>query len=175
MRKVFFAATAAGVAMLSGVATALPGDGLAVTQLENVNYARSYSEPNVTCAPRAGGRDLVQRTNYVVGEVYGSDIGIGGGECVSLQAGISYTLNVKVEIFWVDNAKVSHSTGFRNFGSATSVDGVATVPAVTVTGSYPGGSAALGFDHYAKVTLTTTIPGTTPKNMNSPTWFMART
>lgn len=135
------------------------------------------SDPNVTCDVKAGGRDLVQHTNYVFGEVYGQDFGTAEGECASLDSTRMYTVTLTVEIEYY--TAIDLFTGYWSpvgcsaTSSAVSRKGIAVPIPPVATCVYPGTSPYLNAYHRAHAILTPSIPGSAPREDYSPIWFMA--
>lgn len=128
-------------------------------------------DPNVTCDAKAGGRDIVQRTHYVVGEVYGQDFGTVEGECLSLDTARPYSCKLTVTIQYFDGVSW-RNTPFTGTRDAAAVRGqCAPVPPVAM-GVYPGGSPYLNKYHRARGVLTVSIAGVLPRVSYSPVWFM---
>ena len=146
--------------------------------LDQVAAASVATDPNVTCDVTAGGRDLVQHTNYVVGEVYGQDFGEATGACASLDTGRRYPVSLRVQIeyftatgltsgYWLPVPGCSATT------KATSTQGVAVPSPAVITCTYPGTSGYLNRYHRAHAVLTPGISGAAVRRAYSPTWFMA--
>ena len=175
------AAVAVAASLLAPTAASAAVSDVAAAQLTNsLDQAfamQAATDPNVTCDVEAGGRDLVQHTNYVFGEVYGTDFGIASGECVSLDTGrrFSVSLSVSIEYFTATGLTSGYwsSTGCGSGTSATSTSGVAVPLPATTTCTYPGTSGYLNRYHRAHATLTTSIAGSSPRHAYSPIWFMA--
>jgi hypothetical protein len=179
-------ATVAGAAAVAALvaptaAHAAAGDivGAELTNmLDQVAAASVSADPDVTCDVKAGGRDTVQHTNYVVGEVYGEDLGEGSGECASLNTARTYTVTLKVQLEYFTAAGLTTGIwkpipGCGTTTIANSVDGVAVpVPAVT-TCTYTSTSGFLNRYHRAHATLAPAITGAVVRHAYSPTWFMA--
>lgn len=172
---------AAAAAMLAPTPAFAAAADITAAQLTNsldqVAAASVTTDPDVTCDVEAGGREVVQRTNYVVGEVYAQDLGEASGECVSLDTARRYTvsLSVTVEYFTATGLTSGYwtATPCRAPSGADSTSGVAVpVPAVA-TCTYPGTSGYLNRYHRAHAVLTTSIPGTPVRHAYSPIWFMA--
>jgi hypothetical protein len=145
--------------------------------LDQVAAASLRTDPNVTCDVEAGGHEVVQRTNYVVGEVYAQDFGEASGECVSLDTARRYgvTLKVTIEYFTATGLTSGYwtATPCTATTSASSTSGAGVpVPAVTVC-TYPGASGYLNRYHRAHAVLTTSIAGASVRDAYSPIWFMA--
>lgn len=154
---------------------------ITAAQLTNtLDQAVAFSaatDPNVTCDVEAGGRDLVQRTNYVVGEVYAQDFAEATAECVSLDTARRYSvqLRVTIEYFTATGLTTGYwsATPCSAATSASSSSGVAVPLPALATCSYPGTSGYLNRYHRAHAVLTTSIPGASVRHAYSPIWFMA--
>jgi hypothetical protein len=136
------------------------------------------ADPDVTCDVKAGGRDLVQHTNFVVGEVYAQDFGTAQGVCASLDTARKYTstLRVQVEYFTATGlttgvwAAIPGCTA-TSFGESRQGVAVPVPPVATCT--YPGTSGYLNRYHRAHAILTPGVSGAAVRHAYSPTWFMA--
>lgn len=136
------------------------------------------ADPNVTCDVKAGGRDLVQHTNYVVGEVYGQDFGTATGECVSLDTARTYTSRLHVQVEYFTSTGLTSGywlpvPGCSATSYADSIQGVAAPVPPTATCGYSSTSGYLNRYHRAHAILTPGVAGAAVRHAYSPTWFMA--
>lgn len=146
--------------------------------LDQFAAASVAADPNVTCDVKAGGRDLVQHTNYVVGEVYGQDFGEATGECVSLDTGRRYSVSLRVQIEYFTATGLTSGywlpvSGCSSTTTASSTQGVAVATPAVATCTYPGTSGYLNRYHRAHAVLTPGIAGAAVRHAYSPIWFMA--
>lgn len=146
--------------------------------LDQSAAASVAADPNVTCDVKAGGRDLAQHTNYVVGEVYAQDFGEATGECVSLDTGRKYTVSLRVQLEYFTATGLTSGywlpiQGCGNTVPATSTYGVAAPPPAVAVCRYSGTSGYLNRYHRAHGILTPSVAGAAVRHAYSPIWFMA--
>ena len=178
MRLVVLAAALAA-ATFAPAATADVSDGggaILTNLLDNKRYQEDEQSANVTCDVMAGGRDLVQRLTYGVGEVYGQDTGFGQGECASLtDKKFDCTVTVWLE-YWVSSGPLAGTyqpiPGTTRSATGRALDGVCTTSIPTTLMTYVGGSQYLNTYHQAHATISNTLPGTEPRHDLSPVWYM---
>lgn len=120
----------------------------------------------------------MQRTNYIVGEVYGQAIETATGEAASLDRTRAYNcqLNVRVEYF----TKTSTTGGYWSVMPGTTVNGPVTpakqgvcapLPLDKVV-QFPGNSPYLDRVLQTHSWLTTNVAGYTTRHDYSPTYIM---
>ncbi len=146
--------------------------------LDQFAAASVATDPNLTCDVQAGGRDLVQHTNYVVGEVYGQDFGEATGVCVSLDTGRRYSVGLRVQIEYFTATGLTSGywlqvPGCYAVSGGTSLYGVAAPLPAVKTCTYPGTSGYLNRYHRAHAILTPAVAGAAVRHAYSPIWFMA--
>lgn len=177
------AAVAAAVAMTPVAAHADVTDVTAAELTNSLDQAdaatvSATADPNITCDVKAAGRDVVQHTNYVVGEVYGQDLGSATGECASLDTARLYTSRLEVQIEYFTSTGLASGywlpvPGCSGTSYGDSVQGVAVPPPPLVFCGYSSTSGYLNRYHRAHATLVPGVPGASVRHAYSPTWFMA--
>lgn len=136
------------------------------------NFAQVQGDPNTTCQVTTTGTAVVQRTNALVGEIYGQDMGTAVGECFSFDTSrYSATVVVHVEAFYASGlVGGTWVTVCSASSSAPSIAGFAQpVPPVALC-SYAGMNPHLNRYHRAHGILTNTRGQV--YHSYSPIWFM---
>lgn len=136
------------------------------------NLAQSSVDPNTTCQITTTGTALVQRTNALVGEVYGQDMGTAVGECFSFNpASYSATVTVHVEAFYPNSLTGGEwRVVCSDSKSASSVAGIVQpLPPVALC-TYAGMNPHLNRYHRAHGILTNTRGQ--KFESYSPMWYM---
>lgn len=142
--------TSPASAAIADLQPASVGYSQAVTEVTLINAdATSNTSDNLSCSPPTVGGTMVNpRTQYVLGEVYGTDVIFAEWDCVNRNTGTSFTITGRV----VDYAFYSgrwNNVGSSPYESSTSTLGVAAITPYKMN-QFPGGSPALNTWHYAR-------------------------
>jgi hypothetical protein len=115
----------------------------------------AYALP--TCRVDAIGGPLVQRTNYVVGELGASDFAAGTAACAGTDPNARYTATLKVQV------EVPASGTWIVIPGCVAIVGTASVEGSLGTETHVvcdyGGTTFLNTDHRAHAILTLSLPG----------------
>ena len=170
------AATAGMALPAAASANALQG-GAALLSVATEEFAQrtndaSSATGDITCTVQADGGPVTPEANFVVGEIFAQDLGIGQAKCVSF-TNSSYTmrLTTKIQSFtgtsWVDVLGCSSTT------TGVVTNGVGVVPVGQVRCAFDDMDSHLDRYHRTYTTLTQTV-STKQFHDTSATWYQRR-
>lgn len=137
---------------------------------DGAHYSTQPQDPNVTCDVKTYGSFLVQHTPFVVGELYGKDMGIGEGTCFSFDGKPIYQTHLIVHIEYWNGSKWLR-TGYYKEAYKNSKFG-ANVVTRQVQGTYSGISPFIHHPHRSHAYLWNSRSGTWREAVSPSTWYM---